>query len=165
MYFCIQISASVFTSTMYNVNCNITSRYSIGSHFDFGFIWSFIGVWHFGPLFLSLSVRLHHATKKGTFVLKQKKIIKMSSLRQLLIICSTQKRLLCKNPVTIKSYKCNHSLHHLTEKKKSCVLQYDTPPIQHAYLNMWEVAVLELQEDLQSTFLVEFFQSLNRSII
>lgn len=30
---------------------------------------------------------------------------------------------------------------------------------------MWEVAVLELQKDLQSTFLVEFFQSLNRSIV
>lgn len=45
---------------------------TISSHFDFGFIWSFVGVWHFGPLFLSLSVRLHHATKKGTFVLKDK---------------------------------------------------------------------------------------------
>lgn len=40
------------------------------SYFDFGFIWSFTSVRHFGPLFLSLSVRLHHTTKKGTFVLK-----------------------------------------------------------------------------------------------
>lgn len=35
----------------------------------------------------------------------------------------------------------------------------------NSHLNMWEVAVLELQKDLQSTFLVEFFQSLNRSIV
>lgn len=44
----------------------------IYSYFDFGFIRSFIGIWHFGPLFLSLSVCLHHATKKGTFVLQEK---------------------------------------------------------------------------------------------
>lgn len=57
------------------------------SYFDFGFIWSFIGVCHFGPLFLSLSVRLHNATKKGTFVLKGKKKhnIKYSAIHILLI--------------------------------------------------------------------------------
>lgn len=50
----------------------IKKRGGFHSYFDFGFIWSFIGVCHFGPLFLSLSVRLHNATKKGTFVLKGK---------------------------------------------------------------------------------------------
>lgn len=44
----------------------------VNSYFDFGLIGSFTGVWHFGPLFLSLSVRLHHTTKKGTFILKEK---------------------------------------------------------------------------------------------
>lgn len=52
---------------------DLFSKEKIYSYFDFGFIWSFIGVWHFGPLFLSLSVRLHNATKKGTFILKDKK--------------------------------------------------------------------------------------------
>lgn len=30
---------------------------------------------------------------------------------------------------------------------------------------MWEVAVLELQKDLKSTFFVEFFQGFDRSVI
>lgn len=49
-----------------------SQKKEVHSYFDFGFIWSFIGVCHFGPLFLSLSVRLHNATKKGTFVLREK---------------------------------------------------------------------------------------------
>lgn len=39
------------------------------TYFDFGFIGSFIGIRHFGALFLSLSVCLHHSTQKGTFIL------------------------------------------------------------------------------------------------
>lgn len=55
---------------------------SIDSHFDFGFIWSFVGVRHFGPLFLSLSVSLHHATKKGTFVLERYRKIKNEEITE-----------------------------------------------------------------------------------
>lgn len=140
------------------------------SYFDFGFIWSFIGFWHFGPLFLSLPVRLHHATKKGTFVLESEKKKKYC---QCIHLCQHHQDnfLLCVH------HKLNNLLHRTAGDKTvmfdnimpMCAdkLQMTTLDINclNSHLNMWEVAVLELQKDLQSTFLVEFFQSLNRSIV
>ena len=115
---------------------------SMWTHFDFGLIWSFIGVWHFGPLFLSLSVRLHNSTKKGTFVLQR-----------------NQNNVYHQNNTSTISRcaeECNPSLLGSSNRMLWPV---------SSYLNMWEVALLELQQDLQSSVLVELLQGLDRPVI
>lgn len=49
---------------------------SVQEVLDFGFVWSFSGIWNFSPLFLPLPVGLHHPTQKGTFVLKEKHFVR-----------------------------------------------------------------------------------------
>ena len=49
---------------------SMKATFQLFTSFDFSFIWSFCGIWNFGPLLLPLSVSLHNSTEKGTFVLK-----------------------------------------------------------------------------------------------